>query len=75
MPNEDDYRTNPDARRLAGAQLHEAIVGCAMITSSQLVALVRDTGHHDVTVIDQPRSSRIVSVGRRPPQPDHQPIR
>ncbi len=73
--NEDDYRTNPDARRLAGVQLHEAIVGCAMITTSQLTALMRDAGYHEVRVIDQPRSSRIVSIGRRPPQPDHQPTR
>jgi predicted O-methyltransferase YrrM len=73
--NEDDYRTNPDARRLAGVQLHEAIVGCAMITTSQLTALMRNAGYHEVRVIDQPRSSRIVSIGRRPPQPDHQPTR
>ena len=73
--NEADYRTNPDARRLAGVQLHEAIVGCAMITTSQLTALMRDAGYHDVRVIDQPRSSRIVSVGRRPHQSDHRPTR
>jgi len=73
--NEDDYRTNPDARRLAAVQLHEAIVGCAMITTSQLTALMQDAGYHHVRVIDQPRSSRIVSIGRRPPQPDHQPTR
>ena len=73
--NEDDYRTNPDARRLAGAQLHEAIVGCAMITTSQLTGLMRDAGYDGVAVIDQPRSSRIVSIGQRPPQPDHQPTR
>ena len=71
--NEDDYRTNPDARRLAGAQVHEAIVGCAMITTSQLTTLMHNTGYHHVRVIDQPRSSRIVSIGQRPPQPDHQP--
>ena len=73
--NEDDYRTNPDARRLAGAQLHEAIVGCTMITTSQLTALMRDAGYDDVRVIDQPRSSRIVSIGQRPPQSDHRPTR
>ena len=73
--NEDDYRTNPDARRLAGVQLHEAIVGCAMITTSQLTALMRNAGYHEVRVIDQPRSSRLVSIGRRPAQPDHQPTR
>jgi predicted O-methyltransferase YrrM len=73
--NEDDYRTNPDARRLAGVQLHEAIVGCAMINTTQLTELMRDAGYHHVRVIDQPRSSRIVSIGQRPPQPDHQPTR
>jgi len=73
--NEDDYRTNPDARRLAGVQLHEAIVGCTMITTSQLTTLMRDAGYDDVRVIDQPRSSRIVSIGQRPPQSDHRPTR
>jgi SAM-dependent methyltransferase len=73
--NEDDYRTNPDARRLAGVQLHEAIVGCAMITTSQLTNLIEDAGYHHVRVIDQPRTSRIVSIGQRPPQPDHRPTR
>ena len=63
--NEADYRDNPDHRRLAGAQLHEAIVGCAMITQSQLPALLRRAGYEDVRVVDQPRSSRIVSIGRR----------
>ena len=76
VPTRSRLPHHPDARRLAGAQLHEAIVGCAMITTSQLTALMRDAGCHYVRV-DQPRSSRIVSVGRRlrPPQPDHQPIR
>ncbi|MGB7447871.1 MAG: class I SAM-dependent methyltransferase [Ornithinimicrobium sp.] len=64
--NEADYRDEPDHRRLAGAQLHEAIVGCAMITTSQLPALMRRAGYDDVRVVDQPRSSRIVSIGRRP---------
>jgi hypothetical protein len=31
-------------RRLVGAQVHEAIVGCAMITTSQLTALMRNAG-------------------------------
>jgi hypothetical protein len=56
-------------RRFAGAQLHDAIVGCAMITTSQLTALMRDTGHHDVAVIDQPRSSRIVTSAGDHPNP------
>ena len=73
--NDDDYRTNPDARRLAGALLHEAIVGCAMSTTSQLTTLMRNAGYHHVRVLDQPRTSRIVSIGQRPPQPDHQPTR
>ncbi len=73
--NEADYRTNPDQRRLAGAQVHEAIVGCAMITTSQLAALMRNAGHDSVRVIDQPRSSRIVIIGQRPPQSDHRPTR
>ena len=67
--DEADYRTNPDQRRLAGVQVHEAIVGCAMITTSQLPALLGDAGYHDVGVIDQPRSSRIVGIGQRQPQP------
>jgi protein-L-isoaspartate O-methyltransferase len=73
--NETDYRDDPDQRRLAGVQLHEAIVGCAMITTSQLTALMRNAGYHDVRVIDQPRPSRIVSIGQRLPQSDHRPTR
>lgn len=73
--DEGEYRNNIDARRLAGVQLHEAIVGCAMITTSQLTALLRNAGYHGVRVIDQPRSSRIVSIGQRTPRSDHRPIR
>jgi hypothetical protein len=61
--------SSPALRRLAGAQLHEAIVRCAMSTTSQLTALMRDTGHHDVAVIDQPRSSRIVTIAGDHPNP------
>jgi hypothetical protein len=35
---------------------------------------MRNAGYYrNVRVIDQPRSSRIVSIGQRPPQLDHQP--
>ena len=64
-----------DARRLAGAPVHEAIVGCAMNTTAELTAVMRDAGYDSVRVIDQPRSSRIVSIGQRPPQSDHGPTR
>lgn len=65
--DEAEYRDNPDQRRLAGVQLHEAIVGCAMITVSELIALMHDADYHAVHVVEQPRSSRVVAAGRKPP--------
>ena len=59
-----------DARRLAGGQVHKAIVACTMTTTSELTAVMRDAGHHSVRVNDQPRSSRIVSIGDDHPNPD-----
>lgn len=69
LPYPDDiasYRSNPDHRRLAGLQLHEAVVGCGAITQLTLLALVGDAGFDDVHTVDQPRSSRYVVVGTKP---------
>ncbi|MGA7690111.1 MAG: hypothetical protein WCA29_12890 [Jiangellales bacterium] len=41
-----------------------------MTTTSELTAVMRDAGHHSVRVNDQPRSSRIVSIGNDHPNPD-----
>lgn len=63
--DEAEYRNNPDQRRLAGVQLHEAIVGCSMITVSELTSLLREAGYSEVHVVDQPRNSRVVAVGHK----------
>lgn len=63
--NIDSYRTNRIHRRLAGLQLHEAVVGCGAITQRQLHQLMRATGFSDIRVADQPRSSRHVLIGTK----------
>ena len=69
LPYPDDvhsYRSNPIHRRLAGVQLHEAVVGCGAITQRQLLALVEEAGFDEVRVAGQPRTSRYVVVGTKP---------
>jgi predicted O-methyltransferase YrrM len=69
LPYPDDinsYRSNPVHRRLAGIQLHETVVGCGAITEHQLLDLVGAAGFADVSVVDQPRSSRHVVIGTKP---------
>jgi hypothetical protein len=39
-----EYRQAPVYKALAGAQLHEALVGCGMITQGQLRELLVETG-------------------------------
>jgi predicted O-methyltransferase YrrM len=65
--SEEGYRSDPVARRLAGMMLHEALVGCGVITQSQLPELVHGAGFHDVQVVRTSRPSRWVVVGRKAP--------
>jgi hypothetical protein len=41
-------------------------VGCGAITEHQLLDLVGAAGFADVSVVDQPRSSRHVVIGTKP---------
>lgn len=60
-----DYRTEPVYQMLAGVQLHEAVVGCGMITQGELGELLRTAGFRDVRVVDQPIKTRHVILGTR----------
>ena len=60
-----DYRSSPVYQVLAGVQIHEAIVGCGMITMSQLGGLLRDAGFANVRAVDQPMPTRYVMVGEK----------
>ena len=59
------YRESPVYRALAGVQIHEAIVGCGMITQSQLGALLRDAGFAAARVADQPMATRFVMIAEK----------
>ena len=60
-----EYRSEPIYQMLAGVQLHEAVVGCGMITQGELADLLRTAGFHDVRVVDQPMRTRHVMLGER----------
>jgi SAM-dependent methyltransferase len=60
-----DYRSSPVYQVLAGVQIHEAIVGCGMITMSQLGGLLRDAGFTNARAVDQPMPTRYVMVGEK----------
>jgi predicted O-methyltransferase YrrM len=62
----EEYRAEPAYRMLAGVQLHEALVGCAAITRSELTALVDAAGFTDVRVADQPMPTRFVVLAEKP---------
>jgi hypothetical protein len=47
---------------LAGAQLHEALVGCGMITQGQLRDLLTEAGFENVRVAEQPLPTRFVML-------------
>jgi len=61
-----DYRSHPVYRMLAGVQLHEAIVGCGMITQGQLGELLRGAGFDDARVVEHSMPTRFVMVGTAP---------
>jgi predicted O-methyltransferase YrrM len=61
-----DYRSHPVYQMYAGVQLHEAIVGCGMITQGQLHELLEDAGFADVRVATQSVPTRYVMVGDNP---------
>lgn len=60
------YRAEPVYRMLAGVQLHEALVGCGVITRAELPKLLVDAGFTDVRAADQPMPTRFVMLAERP---------
>ncbi len=61
----DAYRGSPVYRLLAGVQLHEALVGCGMITQGELRALMADCGFSNARVVQQPLPTRFVMIGEK----------
>jgi len=61
----EDYRAAPVYKALAGVQIHEAIVGCGMITKSELAELMRAAGFARTRVADQPMATRLVMIGEK----------
>jgi len=57
-----EYRSSPVYKALAGVQLHEALVGCGMITKGQLHGLVADAGFVGIRAADQPLPTRFVML-------------
>lgn len=63
------YRQSLVYQLYAGVQLHEALVGCGMITQGQLRELLVGTGFDEVRVADQPMPTRFVMLGRKGTSP------
>lgn len=60
-----DYRGNPAYRMMAGVQLHEALVGCGMITQGELHGLMTSAGFTDVREPDHPLPTRYILTGTK----------
>jgi ubiquinone/menaquinone biosynthesis C-methylase UbiE len=61
-----DYRDNLVYQMFAGVQLHEALVGCGMITQGELRQLLTDGNFANVRVAPQPNPARFIMIGERP---------
>jgi hypothetical protein len=59
------YRESPVYRGLAGVGIHEALVGCGMITQGELRRLLAEAGFEDARVADQPLPTRFVMIGEK----------
>jgi ubiquinone/menaquinone biosynthesis C-methylase UbiE len=60
------YRDNLIYKMLAGVQLHEALVGCGMITQGELRQLLQEGNFANVRVATQPNPARFVMMGEKP---------
>ena len=60
------YRENLVYKMLAGVQLHEALVGCGMITQGELADLLEVAQLANVRVIQQSAPTRFVMLGEKP---------
>ena len=61
-----EYRDAPVYKALAGVQLHEALVGCGMITQGQLRGLLAETGFANARVAEQPLPTRFIMLAEKP---------
>lgn len=61
-----EYRSHVVYKMSAGVQLHEAIVGCGMITQGQLRELLEGAGFDNVRIATQPMPNRHVMAGDKP---------
>ena len=59
------YRGNPAYQMMAGVQLHEALVGCGMITQGELRRLMATAGFSNVNEPDHPLPTRYILTGRK----------
>lgn len=57
-----EYRQSPVYQLYAGVQLHEALVGCGMITQGQLRELLVGAGFDEVRVAEQSMPTRFVML-------------
>lgn len=62
----EEYRSAPAYKMIAGVQLHEALVGCGMITQGELRRLLEEAGFANVRVADQPLPTRFMMLAERP---------
>ncbi len=60
-----DYRGNPAYQMMAGVQLHEALVGCGMITQAELRDLLESAGFREVNAPEHPLPTRFILAGRK----------
>jgi FkbM family methyltransferase len=59
------YRAHPVYKMLAGLQLHEALVGCGMITQGELADLLKNAQFANVRVAQQSAPARFVMLGEK----------
>lgn len=59
------YRTEPIYQLLAGVQLHEAIVGCGMITRNELGELLAGAGFTNIRIAAQPLPTRHIMLAEK----------
>ncbi len=59
------YRDEPVYQSLSAVQIHEALVGCGMITKGELRELLVSTGFSNVRVATQPLPTRFVMLAEK----------
>lgn len=64
-----EYRSVPVYQMLAGLQIHEAQVGCGMITQGELAGLLAETGFADARVATQPLPARFMMLAGKGTEP------